>query len=289
LKKILITGVSGFIGYNLYKYFQPNFEVYGTYFNNRLKLDKCFKLNFEEYLPIKSLVRSIKPDYIINTAAIANPELCENDKNLADTVNIGVPLIFSDLSKNMGFKLIHFSTDLVYPGTKSFNVEKDNIYYPLNYYAGTKYFSERILNLNAKNTVIRLALTYGLGSKFHGGFLKWSLDSLKKKQSLKLFTDQYRTPISVFELYKILYKIILKDFTGLLNVGSDERISRYDFGLKLCEFFKYDKSLIEPIEMNSIENYIPRPADASLDISKLKNDLDYTPQSVENSLKDIFV
>lgn len=265
--RVLIIGV-GFLGTKLMSKFSNHFEVYGTSFHNRkelFQLDICDKEN------MNSLFSKINPDIVIHTAAFSDVDKCEEDKEFARKINIeGIKNVIN-ACRNFNSKLMFISTDFVFDGKKGDYTEED-LSMPLNYYGETKLEGERlIINSGVKYIIIRTAVLYGYNDKEDGSnFFKWVYESLKNGKKINVFTDQINSPTLIDDIAEVLIVLINKDKEGRFNVVGSETISRFDFAVKIADFFWFDKKLIKPIKSNQFKQKALRPRNVSLDISKIK-------------------
>ena len=121
--RILLTGAYGQLGISLNQILKINHDVYNTGINIP-KNKKGFHLNIQDKVQVKNLVNYIKPNLIINLAAITNVDFCETNCNLATEVNTnGVKNIYD----SFGGKIIHLSTDYVFDGRDGPYSEKDQV------------------------------------------------------------------------------------------------------------------------------------------------------------------
>jgi dTDP-4-dehydrorhamnose reductase len=119
-------------------------------------------------------------------------------------------------------------------------------------------------------------------------------DNFKNKRRVKLFFDQFRTPISLNEVSRVIGKLCTIDLKNeIINTGGKERVSRAEFGELLCDAAGFDKSLIEKISMNEFWETsrlsgkdIPMVADVSMNIDKLQS-YGIKLKSIEESIKEI--
>ena len=93
---------------------------------------------------------------------------------------------------------------------------------------------------------------------------------LNNKKKLKLFKDVFYTPVSIKELSRIISRLIKLDLSGVFNIASNQRLSKYDFGILVAKKFKLNVDLITPIYFHDV-NLTQRPLDMSLSNSKIKN------------------
>ena len=118
--KILIIGGSGLIGTNFLKHFRKNRdkEVEYTFSKTKIPFPNDHKLDITEYDKTTLLISKINPDVVIQTAALANVDLCETNKALADSINVkGIQNIL-DGCKITKSKLVYISSPFVFDGQK---------------------------------------------------------------------------------------------------------------------------------------------------------------------------
>ena len=95
-----------------------------------------------------------------------------------------------------------------------------------------------------------------MDQNYRKSFSDWIIDSLKNNQKIHVFKDVYFTPVSIDFLIKSLVKIIDKNISGIINISSDKKISKYDFALKLAKKFKLNHKLIIPSFFTEIKKRI---------------------------------
>jgi dTDP-4-dehydrorhamnose reductase len=100
----------------------------------------------------------------------------------------------------------------------------------------------------------------------------------------RLFTDEYRCPIFVDDLADALIELATNDFIGGLNVVGPQRLSRYEFGLKLARAFRVESKFAPALSASSP---VPRPRDCTLDISLAQKILRTRLRSVNQVLIDL--
>lgn len=273
IKRILITGGSGFIGSHLCLLAREKFEAHATYQTHPITNTKSFshRINLAEIITINPFLDSVIPDVIIHTAAIANPDYCERNKVEAETVNVLATQQIAAWCNKNNSKLIFTSTDMVFNGEVGHYKESDWPD-PKSYYAQTKARAEEaVLNSSSQHLVARVALVYGMGIERETSFFEQMIARLKNRERVSLFYDQFRTPILVNNLAEALLELAEHDFSGIIHLGGSERISRWDFGVKACRVFNLPLQFIEKKSMFDVPTLAFRPADISLDCSLAKS------------------
>jgi len=275
MKKILITGASGFVGGHLVKQAQKKYEAHAIYNKNQTQLNNIHAHKFDlcQVSQVDQLLSDIFPDIIIHTAAIANPDRCEADPDSAIMVNIKATEQLATWSQKNGARLIYTSTDMVFDG-ESGNYKESDPPNPISLYSKTKATAEEFVKANNSNYVIaRVALVYGFGITRQASFFEKMVEKLNTGEKITLFYDQYRSPILVDNLAEALLELAENKFVGTIHLGGSERINRWEFGLKTCQILDLPSQNIVKGSMFDFAAAAFRPRDISFDIELAKKNL----------------
>jgi len=291
MKKIIVTGSSGFVGGVTASLASQDFEVTGTFFSQPFSIPgvQSVKLNILNSSDVKDLISTIKPDAIIHCAAWANLDACEENPLMAENVNVHAVENIAEAARNIGCKVVFTSSDMVYSGEAG-NYRETDPAEPINFYGNTKKRAENILSdlLPDLSVSARVALVYGRPVTNAESFSEKIIISLKQGQEVRLFRDQFRTPVHVKDLAKSLIELAQNDFSGIINIGGSRRIDRYSFGLKLARILNLDKNLILSVLMKDASMQAPRPVDTSLDISLAGTVIKANPEDVDSGLEQAY-
>ncbi|HEX9974591.1 MAG TPA: sugar nucleotide-binding protein, partial [bacterium] len=118
-------------------------------------------------------------------------------------------------------------------------------------------------------------------------FFEQIVDRIKNKERVSLFYDQFRSPILVNNLAEALLELAENDFSGIIHLGGDERISRWDFGMKACQVLNLPSQFLEKASMHNFATIAFRPGDISLDCSLAKTILKTKLLNCSEGLKKI--
>lgn len=267
-KSLLITGATGFLGGHLIAHARENWQVYATYRTNKPNLPQInwIALDLNDLSKLEQTLKVQKIDVIIHAAAIADLDRAENNQELAHQINVLATQKIVGLCESMRIRLIFISTDMVFDGEKGYFTEKDPVN-PLNYYGKSKMMAENYIRQFSSNYVIaRSALIYGFSRTESRTFSEIMLERTKNGESVQLFTDQYRTPILVDNLVQVLLELANSDYCGTLNLGSPDRVSRYEFGILFAKYFSISSNLLIPTQMKDYQFKAARPKDTSFQI-----------------------
>ena len=272
-KKILITGTNGLLGSDIYFGLNSIFDVLPTSRSRSSGINNSIFLDITNFDNLKKNVEEFKPDIIINCAAFTDVDNAEIEKEQCRNVNVvGLRNIIKSISRNT--KIIHISSDYVFDGSKEVYLETD-IPNPLNYYGKSKLEAENILkSSNIDYLIFRPNVLYS-GNLNKNHFLSWIYKNLKNNNHIKLVEDQISNPVYIPFFIKALIDCILLDVKGVYHIGSENPISRYDFGLKVCKYYKLSKNNIEAIKTSDLKQLANRPKNSFLDCTKIVNSINY--------------
>ncbi len=277
MEKILITGISGFLGWNLALRLRSSFHVYGAYLDHQIQIPsvETFAFDLANHTQIERLCDAIEPKIIIHTAALSDPDYCELNHNAALAINTFATRELAKAANHHGSRLIYTSTDLVFDGSKGNYTEADSPA-PQSYYGKTKYLGElEISNICSNYVILRLSLLYGRGN----GLRLCSFEKLEQ-QALRgdranLFVDQFRSPLYIGDALEAITRLThSRDQKGLFHLGGPQRMSRFEFGESFCKVYGFPQTLLVPIEMSKAKLQAPRPPDCSLLGTKLQKAID---------------
>ena len=288
--KILLTGGSGLLGQYLNIELSKNYEI-KTIYNNHLGNCSEFqsaKVDLKNFDLLEKTISDFSPDLVIHTAAISSTIL-DNSLDSKDVyqVNVSVTKKLAELCDKYSAKLFYLSTDLVYAGYRGSMLLETAKLIPISIYAETKLMGEIKIQETFDNFVIlRTALLYGFGLNHSTNHFQKMFDDLKQNKNVKLFTDQFRTPISLLDASRVISQLIKINLKSeIINFGGIERLSRYELGEKLCDIAKLDKSLLVKIKLDDLPE-LPKVEDVSMNTDKLVN-LGIKRYSVEESISEI--
>ena len=283
---LVIIGGSGLVGRILIKKIKDIAKVYATYNTTIINLEgaKCYQLDVRDANRVNELMKEIQPDIVINTAAKRNTRYCERNPEETYKVNVEGTKNIVKACKNINAKMVFISSDQVFDGTKGKYREDDELN-PLNTYGKQKVMAEKVIKDNLENwLILRASHIYGW---FPGGdnFVSWVIENLKSGREIQISYDQFVTPIHVENFVDILTKLLGKDKRGIYHVGEGECLSKYEFVKRIKETFRFDEAIIKPISSEVLNQDTVRPKNNCLDLSKIKNELDFSKYSIKNGLE----
>lgn len=182
-KTILLTGISGQVGFELQRTLQG--------LGNVVALDRS-RLDLSRLDQVRDVVRDLKPDLIVNPAAYTAVDQAETDVAMATRLNAEAPAVLAEEAKRIGAALIHYSTDYVFSGTKAGPYVEDDAVDPQNVYGRTKLDGERAIAASGcAHLIFRTSWVYGTRGK---NFLLTMLRLGVERDELKVVADQIGAP-----------------------------------------------------------------------------------------------
>ncbi len=233
---------------------------------------------------IKKVILEYYPDFIIHTSAFTNVDLSEKLREDAWKINVKGVEYIAEAARAVDAHIIHISTDYIFDGKDGPYSEnaKPN---PVGYYGRTKFASENALRISGTFfTILRTNVLYGIAPNSRPDFVRWVINSLSKKENIRIVKDQINNPAFIDDLVQGINKIIEFRKTGTYNIGGKEFLSRYDFTLRIADFFNLDKKLITPITTEELKQPARRPLKSGLIILKAETELGYKPHTINESL-----
>ncbi len=264
--RILITGASGMLGATLANLYQKTMDVYATgssdFPDNPATNYLKFDLQNEAY---DALLKWARPDVVLHCAAITNVNLCEQQPAKALAVNGESVKKF--LTSGHGSRIIYISSDAVFPDGRSMKTEQDPVG-PANVYGGSKVLGERhITEAGGTHCAIRTTLVGRNINKGRQSFAEWLIKSLQKQESISLFQDAIFTPISIWHFADEIQWVMRNNLNGIIHLTGREPVSKFEFGLKLCEKVGLDARLIKKSSIDDFAGREGRSKDQTLDSS----------------------
>jgi dTDP-4-dehydrorhamnose reductase len=264
VRRLLLTGAGGLLGSNIAAVAGSDFLLTKIY-STRTKSESNLSLDLSQPDSRKGLVTYFKPDIVINCAAIPSVESCEKRELSTYQINVELPQDLAMQSAASGAKFIHVSSDAVYSGNSG-NYNELSAASPANAYGEMKLEAEfKVLSANPESLILRTNF-FGLSAGSDRGLADFFLSNLTKGKPIKGFGDSFISPIYVDSLVKSVFGLVDASATGVLNLGSVEKVSKYVFGRMVAEIFELDGDLIISAKADEIQS-IPRGKDLSLDVS----------------------
>ena len=258
-----ITGANGLIGNYLVQTaprFAPRWRVRALTRND---------LDLLDFKTIEHEFKKDKPQLVIHCAAISDVGEAQKNPAFARRANVEMTRVLAELSAEIQF--IFFSTDLIFDGRRGNYIETDSAN-PLHVYGETKIAAEAIVLENPHHLVVRTSINGGISRAGNRGFNEQLKLSLQNSSGMRLFADEFRSPIFAGETARAVWELAKKNCAGIYHVAGAEKLSRLQIGELLVKRWPEIKTKIAPGSAKGFSGP-PRALDTSLDISRAQKNL----------------
>ena len=289
MTRILVTGVSGLLGINLAHETMRAYDVVGV---DRGKLVnapfKIWKADLLDPGAVDAILNSVRPNWLINCAALADLEACENTPYLARALNTDLPAQMAKACRTRDISFAHISTDAVFDGEKDgFYTEEDSPN-PLGVYSQTKLDGERaVLNEN-KNAIVARVNFYGWSLSGKRSLAEFFHHNLTNNKSMSGFTDVIFCPMFVNHTARTLIKMLEKNLSGLYHLVGTQAMSKYQFGVEIARKFSLQEGEISPKSILASSLTARRAHNLALSTHKLSTDLGETLPEFSTGLDEFY-
>jgi len=258
--KILLTGATGQVGWELRKTLAPLGEV---------KAFDRFGLDLADAPVIVATVRALQPEVIVNAAAYTAVDKAESERDQAFAVNATAPRVLAEEAKRIRALLVHYSTDYVFDGAKSTPYVEDDATGPLNVYGASKLAGERAIAASGcRHLILRTSWVYGPRGK---NFYLTMLRLAKERPELRVVDDQIGAPTSSLEIARATATLLGKGAQGLYHMTAAGETSWCGFARAILA----RAGIATPVVAIATADYptpAKRPRNSRLDCARLRSD-----------------
>lgn len=287
MAKFLITGAKGQVGHCLTAQLTGKADI--------LAVDRD-ELDITDRDAVFNVVKTFKPDIIINAAAHTAVDRAESEIELSEAINVKGPQYLAEVANEIGAFILHISTDYVFEGTGTGEYKEDDQTNPQGVYGRTKLEGEiAVQRANPRSIILRTAWVFGE----HGhNFVKTMLRLAKDRDSLGIVGDQFGSPTYAGDIAKALIEI-----ANQILAGKENAFGVYHFtGKPYVSWYEFAKAIFSEAELQNILEKSPlvnsiatsdyptpakRPANSRLDLTKIKQTFSIEPSDWQKALKNI--
>lgn len=284
--KILITGSRGQVGSQLINILNKGMSEIGEIpreLKNAEVVGKSSQeLDITNLDRVKSSIREIKPNVVINAAAYTNVDQCEINQEKAFNVNALGAKNLAIACNDIDAKLVHISTDYVFSGVGNIPFKETDETSPQSVYGKSKSMGDDFVReFSSKYFIVRPSWVYGYNGK---NFVYTILKAAKESESLVVVNDQRGNPTNAEDIAHHILKLIITDKYGIYHCSGHGECSWYDFACKIVELAKIPCK-INPCTTDEYPSPTKRPAYSALDNGKLSRTVGDEMRNWEDALK----
>lgn len=285
----MITGARGLLGLNLALQAAETHTVIGVDKLDILKPEsfEMRQIDLAEPGAAARALDEVQPDWVIHCAALANVDACEDQPELAQRLNTELPGQLAAETTKRGMRLVHLSTDAVFDGYRG-DYKEDDATHPLSHYAQTKLEGEQAVMAAAPSAIVARVNFFGWSQSGRRSLAEFFFYKLSQGKAVNGFEDVYFCPLLANHLADVLMEMLAKGLHGLYHVVSPEKLSKYEFGVRLAHTFGLDADLITAIPVAEAGLKAKRSQNLTLNTDKLTRDLGHPAPDVQGGLDGLY-
>ncbi len=282
-ERIILLGGYGQLGKLIQETIPADTKLFA--FNSR-DFDICNPVQHER------VYKDLVPTTIINASAYTQVDQAETEQERAFEVNAKGPSLLAQASPK-DCRIIHFSTDFVFDGSKQAPYMPNDIARPVSVYGKSKLKGEEKLSASRPDaTIIRTAWLYSAEGK---NFMNTMLKLMAEREELAIVNDQFGTPTSAHGLAEVLWRFVAnRELKGIYHWTDQGEASWYDFAIEIQKQaltlgLLKKKIPLRAISTNEYPTPARRPENSLLDKSATYEAIKYKGQKWQNELKKVLM
>jgi dTDP-4-dehydrorhamnose reductase len=288
--RILVTGANGLLGQKLVGLLQKDNSIHliataKSKLIPKLTTGEFHSLDVTNVAEVDGVISSVQPDVVINTAAMTQVDECELNQEACWTANVSSVQNLVNACVKKDIHLIQLSTDFIFDGTYG-PLDENAIPNPISYYGSSKLAAEELIMKSPVSwCIIRTVLVYGVAEGLNRtNIITWVKKSLEDNKTIRVVTDQWRTPTLAEDLAMGCYLAAKKKAKGIYNISGKDFLNPYQMAIKTAMYFNLDKALIVEADASNFSQPARRPPKTGFVVDKAIRDLGYKPHSFDEGL-----
>jgi len=264
-----VTGSRGFLGTNAGAFLRGRVNLVGQarVGAESALYERIIGLDLRNPTQMTDLIAEVRPDVVLNAAAISGHETSANDPEQAYAVNVVATKAIAEACAEVGARMVHISTDALFAGDRGNYTEGDEPA-PFSYYGETKLAGEEAVRTALADHLIVRTNFFGWSETGRKSVLEFFVNSLRAGQNVRGYPDFIVTSIYIQTLLDAIWKLGSVGAVGTFHVASSDALSKYDYGRLIAEQFALDPELIARLGPDPGAHAASRSRDLSLNTSR---------------------
>src|SRR3984893_10917297 len=215
---------------------------------------------------VRAIAQETEPEWIFLAAAYTDVEGCENNPDLAFTVNRDGAANVAEAAKKTGAKLLFLSSDYVFDGKNTSPYETHDARHPQSIYGRSKAEAEiKLLELIPECCIVRTSWLFGTGGKcFPDTILKLAVS----RPTLDVVNDQRGCPTYAVDLARAIIQLCRKRVDGIVHVTNAGDCTWFEFAGEIVRRAGL-ATTVRPVSSQQMARPAPRPANSVLSPARL--------------------
>jgi dTDP-4-dehydrorhamnose reductase len=272
--RVLITGAAGLFGNGLTQVFVSEHIVFPV---THAVADTT------NAAAIRDLFVKLEPEIVIHAAAIADPDTCEDDPALANSVNVEGTRNVVEAAREISAALAFISTDSVFDGKKTTPYVETDATNPSTVYGRTKVQGEEIVRTLPSHWIFRVPVLFGFGKV---KFVEKGLIKLSKGEEFPAALDQVASTAYTLDAAHKILELVDTRMYGLFHIANAGSCSRYELARRAAELAGLNSALVIGKQRSEMGNRAERLQYSVLEMRALKQHGISMPRPWEEALED---
>ena len=274
--KILLLGKNGQVGWELQRSLAPLGELIACDFDSPGEL----RADFSRPESLRPLIRAVRPDVIVNSAAHTAVDKAESEVEFARALNATAPGVVAQEAATLDALLVHYSTDYVFGGSGNAPRAEDAATAPLSVYGRTKLEGEELIRASGcAHLILRTSWVYAARG---GNFARTMLKLAAEREILNVIDDQFGAPTGAELLADVTAHMVLRTHAepalyGTYHCVAGGETNWHGYARFVIEWarangqaIKVAANAINPIATSAYPTPAQRPLNSRLDTRKLQ-------------------
>ena len=260
---IVVVGASGYLGRRVAALACAQYQVVATYHAHPRPDDAAAArwqaLDVRDGAAIEACIAAAEPTVVVNCAYVQQgPDV--------EAITAKAPGLLATAAQRAGARLVHLSSDVVFPGRSDRAYREDDEPAPVHDYGRAKLRAEQlVVAAHGAPLIIRTSLIYGGAVD---GPQERMVRGALSGDDVWFFTDEVRNPIEVDVLASAILELVDSGHHGLLHVAGEDAVDRLTFAQLLATAMQADASVLRGRPRQATAG--PRPGNLALDCTKAR-------------------
>lgn len=289
-QRVLVTGATGLLGQAVVLHAAAaGAHVIACVNRQNLTIPevRSVRLDVRDVDAVRATMQRERPSLVVNTAAIAAPDQCEDDEDLAFQVNVRAAGVLAQACASTQAMFVHISSDAVYgdgcpPFTEQAATRAASVY------ARSKLESEQAVLEELPAALVLRTNFFGWSASGRRSLAEFFHSALAAGRPVTGFTDVQFTPLYVRDFVELVVRAVDKRIGGIRNLGSATPMSKFLFGRTIAEVFGLDPELVRPGSRNAAGLRAVRNAELSMDSSVIAGELDTALPTIREGITRLY-
>lgn len=273
--KVVITGASGLLGRPILNEFVNNgkYDAIGLAYSR--VGENLVKLDLTDEAAVREFFAAQRPQFIVHSAAHRRPDVCENDADATEALNVSATRLLAEISRDLGAFMVYVSTDYVFDGTNP-PYKPSDAPNPLNTYGRSKLEGEKVMReiIPQSSAVLRVPILYGPCKELAESAVLIMLPAIRdtsKPAVMDSWAVRYPTYTpDVAAVIRMMadYRASHPQFAGIFHFHGGVPMTRYDMAVGIAQIMGIASAHIKANPTPTPG--APRPQNAALDCGELE-------------------